>query len=208
MKITITYTLFAVASNVTSAGVAFVTNPSAMKFQIQLSNWNFLQPTNTLRLHLSINVVPAATTVTPNTFPGALGGTITQYSIASLNVMTTTVQMIGYGIADGVNVPVNFTLTNPNNGSGLDLAMSFPHFSSTFLYDPDFSVTLYDNGGDGGSLLSTNNELLPLLALLVLIVIPGILLVGTVAIVAAVWFSKWKLNWAARIERGQDQINY
>jgi len=62
---------------------------------------------------------------------------------------------------------MNFRLTNlANVTGGLDLILEFPHFYKTVSYDPDFSVALNVDGNNGGNY---NNDLLPLLSLLVLL---------------------------------------
>jgi len=183
-----------VESNLTNAGVSFLTNPSALKFQIGMKNWNWQGINNTLRLHMSVHVTPAATSIPSSTFP-ALGGsgTITQYTIISgNNVFSTKVNLIGYGVADGVNTPVSFALDNPNNNcSILALKMDFPYFASSFLYDPDFSVTVDNSFGSGGD--GSSNQL-PLLALIALIFVPAALILIVVTIFVAIWLVKWRDN--------------
>ena len=179
------YTLYATATTLNSAGVTFVTNSSTMKFEIQLGSWNFVQPTNTLRLHMTVDVLPAITSDSMVQL-----GQITQFTLHSSNVLTTTINVIGYGVADGNNTAVAATLDASSNPA--DLVMDFPHFTSTFIYDPDFSVTVQGSTADGDG--STN--LLPLLALIALVFVPGVLLLITVIIIAVVLFRKWRQNYS------------
>ena len=60
------------------------------------------------------------------------------------------------------------------NGTG-EILLDFPHFNSTFNYDPDFSVTL-GSEGDGGS------GDLKLLALLSLLLIPAVFILAAVVV--------------------------
>jgi len=158
-----------------------------------MKNWNWQGINNTLRLHMSVHVTPAATSIPSSTFP-ALGGsgTITQYTIISgNNVFSTKVNLIGYGVADEVNTPVTFALNNPNNNcSVLALTMDFPYFVSGFLYDPDFSVTVDNSYGSGDG----SSSLLPLLALIALIFVPAALVLIVVTIFVAIWLVKWRDN--------------
>jgi len=84
------------------------------------------------------------------------------------------------------NVPITFQLNNGTGEGGngsLDLVLDFPHFTSSFLYDSDFSITLVGSSGsgDGGSC----GSLVPLLSHLALIIpaiffvmVAGVLSVG------------------------------
>jgi len=102
--------------------------------------------------------------------------------------MTTVINLIGFGVADGVtNDRVNVSLTSIS-GDSYDLAIDFPQFNSEFIYDPDFSVTLV--GGSGGGSGGSSDNLLPLLALISL-VIPLAMCLIAVAVVIAVWL-KWR----------------
>jgi len=94
--------------------------------------------------------------------------------------MTTTIQFLQFGIIDDSSiVPLNvsFNSTEKDNTTLFDFSLVVPFFSTSFNYDPNFSVTLVGSGGDGGS-----NNLLPLLALIAL-VIPIFFLLLAVAVV-------------------------
>ena len=87
----------------------------------------------------------------------------------------TFVRILHYAVVDGGNTPITFTLTETDNTANFTiytLTLNFPLFTTSLLYDPDFSVTLQgssslsSSSGDGGS----GGSLLPLLALIALVI--------------------------------------
>ena len=188
------YTLFAVNTTTTSAGVTFSTAPSSLKFEVQMNYWNFSNPANTLRLHLALHITPNVTSVTQ---PTSTVGPTTTYILHSANLMTTTLNLISYGVLDGTsNAPVSFYLNVTQGSSVQDLQLHIPHFTSSFQYDPDFAVTLGGDGsssggtqsGDGGS----GGSLLPLLSLIALVIPLVAILIAVVILI--VWYVK-KYQW-------------
>jgi len=96
-----------VGQTLNSSGISFNTFPSDLKFEVVLSGWPFEQPSNTLCLHLVLNVTPNLTSVLQNNGDN----NITTFTLLSSNeTMTTTIRMIPYGTVDEVNVPVSFSL--------------------------------------------------------------------------------------------------
>ena len=161
-QLSIRYSLFAVGQTLNSSGISFDTKPSDLEFEMALSGWPFAQSSNTLRLYLLLNVVPNITSLLQN------NGTnnITTFTLLSSNeTMPTTIRMIGYGTVDGVNTPMSFSLTqNQTDSDLLALVLEIPHFSSSFQYDPDFSVILPSPQQEDSS---SATDLLPLLSLIV-----------------------------------------
>ena len=92
-----TYTFFAENSTLSSAGITFTTEPSTLKLEVTISAWNFRQPTNTLRLHLGLDVIPNITDQQINMDPN-----ITTITISSLNMMPS-INLLTKGVADGHN---------------------------------------------------------------------------------------------------------
>ena len=164
------YTLFATPSNVTSAGLSFLVDPSTLKFEITIEDWPFLEQDHTLLLHLSLHISLGVSSITTTTSPSS-----TTFILSSSNVLTTTINAIGQAIADDNNtVPIGVSLNQTSSNGTLDLQLLLPHFNSSMHYDPDFGVTF--EGGGGGS--STN--LLPLLALIALVIPIGCFVVGAI----------------------------
>jgi hypothetical protein len=158
-----------------------------------LSGWPFAQPSNTLRLHLVLNVTPNVTSLLQN----STDNNITTFRLLSSNeTMITTIRMIGYGTADGVNIPISFSLEqNQTDPTLLALVLEIPHFNSSFQYDPDFSVILSSQQQEDSS---SATDLLPLLSLLALIFIP-VILATVVAIVALfVCLRRQHILWTTR----------
>lgn len=108
--------------------------------------------------------------------------------------MTTTLNLIGFGVKDNkTNTPVTFDLKITQGSSVQELIIDIPHFDSSFAYDPDFSVTLGDNGGDGGGGGDggSGGDLLPLIALSAL-VIPLIAILVVVVAVVVYYVAKYR----------------
>ena len=103
--------------------------------------------------------------------------------------------MIGYGTVDGVNTPVSFSLDQNQTDPGLlALVLDIPHFSSSFQYDPDFSVVLpSQQPGDPSA-----TDLLPLLSLIALVFIPATLVAIAVVVAFLVWARRWHILWTTR----------
>jgi len=167
------YQYFAVESSLSSAGISFNTFPGTLKLSLTLSNWNFSSPSNTLHIHLSLNIQPSITDISQST-----SGNITTFTLLSSNILNSTINMLHLGIADNTSIiPIQFFLNSSSplgsgNNSTLDLELVIPSFSSSFHYDPDFSVTFLGGGNDGGD-GGGNSNLLALLSLLVLLVVPA-----------------------------------
>jgi len=160
-----------------------------------LSGWPFAQPSNTLRLHLVLNVAPNVTSVLQNN--GTNAGIVIFMLLSSNETMTTTIRMIPYGTVDGVNTPVSFSLhQNQTNPGLLALVLEIPHFNSSFQYDPDFSVILPSSQQQEAS--SSAVDLLPLLSLIALIFIPAILVTIVVSVAFLVWLRRRRILWATR----------
>jgi hypothetical protein len=168
--------------------------PGTVKFEVFLSQWNFTTPGASLRFHLSLQITPAVTSISE--FSSSNG--ITTYSLISGSSMVTKINLIGYGLIDNSTIaPVGFNLTTTgNNGSTtyLDLTFDFPHFDSTFFYDPDFSVTLPDGSIKSSDDSSSSPNLLPLLALLALVLVPSIFVVSSVVIAISIWIRLKRLQ--------------
>jgi len=119
--------------------------------------------------------------------------------------------MLHLGIADNSTiVPIQFFLTSSSplasgNISTLDLELVIPSFSSSFHYDPDFSVTLIgaNNGGDGG------NNLLPLLALIGLVIPVAFVLLSVVVCVFFVVRKRRRMTSSAQVVnfKNEEEIN-
>jgi len=158
------YSLWNREQSLHSAGINFTVQPSSIKLEIQLNHWNFTQPSNTLRLHLQLSTQPAVTSI-QSTLTIA---NITTFAMNSGNTVLTTINLLNNCVVDNSSfLPVTFAITN-GTGSIVDLVLNLPHFESTLVYDPDFSVVLGGSGasGDGGG--SDNLNLLALLSILVI----------------------------------------
>ncbi|MBX8643925.1 MAG: hypothetical protein KIY12_04280 [Thermoplasmata archaeon] len=177
-----------------SSGVSFDTKPSDLKFEMALSGWPFAQPSDTLRLHLLLNVTPNVTSLLQN---NSTNNNITTFTLLSSNeTMTTTIRMIGSGTVDGVNTPVSFSLAQNQSDPGLlVLVLEIPHFNSSFQYDPDFSVLLPSQQQEDSS---STTDLLPLLSLIALILIPVTLATIAVLVAFLVWARRRHILWATR----------
>jgi len=131
-------------------------------------------------MHIQINFSPSVTSYSEIVY-----GNITSFILRSSTIMTTTLNLIHYGIADNqFNVPVQFFLSNTSgsSNSSVDLVLELLNFTTSFTYDPDISVTL-------ASPESSNADLLPLLALTALVIplVFIVLAVLGVTFVAAKW---------------------
>ena len=169
----VSYSIWNVEQELSSAGINFTVAQSAIKLEIQLNRWNFSQPSNTLDLHLHLTTQPNVTSILPNS---QLNASITSYTLFSANALLTTINFINNCVVDNTSfVPVSFSINN--TGPYVHLVVHLPHFSDSLLYDPDFSEILGSSGGDGGS--SNNLQLLALLSLLVIpFVLVGVTVVG------------------------------
>ena len=157
---------------------------------------SFAQPSNTLRLHLVLNVTPNVTSLLQN---NSTNNNITTFTLLSSNgTMTTTIRMIGFGTVDGVDTPISFSLAQNQTDPGLlALVLEIPHFNSSFQYDPDFSVILPNQQQQQQETSSATN-LLPLLSLIALLVFPVILVTIVVVVALFVWLRRRHLLWATR----------
>jgi len=194
-KLSIQYSLFAVGQTLSSSGIFFDTKPSDLKFEMALSGWPFAQPSNTLRLHLVLNVTPNVISILQNN--NSTNNNITTFTLLSSNeTMTTTIRMLGYGTADGIDVPISFSLAQTQTDPGLlSLVLEIPHFNSSFQYDPDFSIILSSSQQQQNS---SATDLLPLLSLVALIFIPVTLVAIVVLVALLVWARRQHLLWATR----------
>jgi len=185
-----------VGQTLNSSRVSFDTKPSDLKFEMALSGWPFAQPSNTLRLHLVLNVTPNVTSLLQN---NSTNNNITTFTLLSSNgTMTTTIRMIGFGTVDGVDTPISFSLAQNQTDPGLlALVLEIPHFNSSFQYDPDFSVILPNQQQQQQETSSATN-LLPLLSLIALLVFPVILVTIVVVVALFVWLRRRHLLWATR----------
>ena len=179
-----------------SSGISSDIKPSDLKFEMVLSRWPFAQQSNTLRLHLVLNVIPNVTSLLQNNSTN--NNTTTTFTLLSLNkTMTTTIRMIGYGTADGIDVPISFSLAQNQTDPGLlALMLEIPHFNSSFQYDPDFSVILPSQQQQEDS--SSTTDLLPLLSLIALLIFPVALAIIAIIITLLVWLRRRHLLWATR----------
>ena len=78
-----------------------------------------------------------------------------------------------------------------------------PSFSSSFHYDPDFSVTFLGGGNDGGD--GGGSNLLPLLALIALIIPAFFVLLAVVVCVFLVWRKRMRTNSIAQAVNFQNE---
>lgn len=97
---------------------------------------------------------------------------------------------------DGIDVPISFSLAQNQTDPGLlFLVLEIPHFnSSSFQYDPDFTVILPSQQQEETSSSATN--LLPLLSLIVLILVTLVAIIVLVALL--VWACRWHILWTIR----------
>ena len=177
------YDHYTTPQNLSSAGVSFVLPANTLKMSIEITGWQLASASNRLALYFSFNTTPGVTNLTE--VDGGNG--VTMATILSSPNLVTTVNLLQFAVADGVhNVPVGLSFHNLST-----FVITFPSFSSSIAYDPDFSVLLLGNsnsngysssggGGDGGG---GNNQLLGLIALAA---IPLFFLVAVVVITVAV----------------------
>lgn len=188
------YTLFATAQNLSSANIPFQVTPGTLKLSLTLSRWNFNSTSTGLNILLNVNIQPAVTSITTLTT-----GNITTYTLFSSNILITRITLLHHGIADNRTIePVGFSLnattSTPYNSSYV-LVIRLPRFNSSFFYDPDFSVTLEGESGDGGS---SGPGLLPLLALIALVIpIAMVLVLCVVIVILAIKRRRWMNNFPA-----------
>jgi len=148
-----------------------------------------------LRVHLTLIVVPAVTSITQQ--PTIAQDTLTTFILQSVNLLTTTTRFLHFGIVDNQTATnilfyLNTTATDSTTNSTLDLVLDLPHFNESFSYDPDFSLVLGTSSldcGDGGS----GGTLLPLLSLLVLLVPITFFMVGA-GLLTYVLIRRWQLR--------------
>lgn len=145
---------------------------------------------NSLDLVLGLTIIP--NTTTQRTLADARLN-LTDIVLSSSR-MLTLLRLLDVAQADGQTVPVSFNLTD-----GI-LALRFPCFNSSLLYDPDFSVVLTQNTENSGG-----SDGLQLLALLALLVIPLALVLIAVIVAAIAWFlAKRRVNQTRSINYGGD----
>ena len=183
------YSFFASAANLESAGIPFQVTPGTLKLSLMVSQWNFTNSTNGLHIVLNVNIDPPVTSVIVTNY-----GSFTTYTLLSSNVLNTTITLLHFGVADNTTIaPVGFSLnatsSSPTN-STYALILDFPHFTSSFFYDPDFSVTLAGGGNNNGGGDGSNDSLLPLLALVAL-VIPIAMVMIAIAVVTFFAVRRW-----------------
>ena len=94
---------------------------------------------------------------------------------------------VDFADGDGVEVPVNMSIySEVNSTSGGVMQLTFIGYSqwkTNWSYDPDFSILLNPQGGDGGG-DGGNNNLLALISLVaIVVVVPVIIIVIVVGLV-------------------------
>lgn len=167
------------AQTASSAGISFNISSSGLKHSIQIDNWPFNAPTNTLDYQFSLNFTPPVTSYTNESIaPG-----LVRYTFFSSSKLVSTLQLLTKAVVDGVDTTISFTVTVL--GGDVNVVIHFPHFSNSLFYDPDFSVTLAGSSGSGSGDGGSGGDLLPLLALLALL-IPIAMIVVVVVVVVAV----------------------
>jgi hypothetical protein len=184
--VAILYTLYAVSTNVVSAGVSFQVPASTLKMEIDIAQWPFAMPTNRLLYKISLNIQPAVLSVIQTN-----SSEFVIFTFNSVNQSTTIVRLLRFGVVDGSGTgEVEISLLPTNDSSTFDVRMLFPQFASTFHYDPDFSVTLStSNGSGGGGGGDGNSQLLPLIALAALI-IPIMFILLAIGLLAVLVYKK------------------
>ena len=163
-----------------SAGVNFTAQPSSLKMSITLNGWNFSSSNNHLVALFSLGSTPPPPITSMITSSSSDTETVTLLSSETL----TTIRLLKYATVDGIDdVSVGITPSNDNALGTAQLSLQFPHFGSTLLYDPDFSVLVSPNegGGDGQP---------NLLGLIALVAVPVTIVVAicTVLVVVAAAF--------------------
>jgi len=183
------YFLFSQDLTLSNAGVSFNVQPSTVKLSLSLLGWKFQQRSANLTVHLFIDVIPTVTS-----FARQDTTELTTFTLQSGDVSTTTLTLLRFGIADNTTIaPVDFSLNLLNttsDSSNYELVLSLPHFQTSFVYDPDFSVTLVGSGGDGGS---GGGSLLPLIALSAL-AIPILCVVAGIILFTFLYIRKHKMT--------------
>lgn len=195
------YSVLGAGQTLNSAGIDFSLFPSALKLEIEVQNWSFLFPNDSLCINLQLNLSPNITA-----FHSSNNGNITTFVLTCGNAMIVMMNMLNLCELNNVTTaPVDFTL----DPSTLLLSMTFPPFQS-LLYDPDFSVLLTGSGGssstsqgDGGG----GSNLLPLVALAALAVVPVVALAAGAAILAYLVIRRYQQT-RALANSSSSQVNF
>jgi len=135
---------------------------------------------DTLSFVFTLATIPSVTSQTTHPDPANSG--LTDVVLMSTSEMVTLLRLLNFAEVDGGNVSVAFSLANGN------LALQFPCFNSSLLYDPDLSVVLNTNTSGSGS------DDLQLLALLSLLIIPLALVLVAVMVVVVGILMRRKIN--------------
>ena len=142
-------------------------NDVKLEYLLTGSGWTSGIPGGTIRMISQIQIQPKVISAQQIDF-----GNWTTFVFDS-GFNRTFVRILHYAVVDGGNTPITFTLTETDNTANFTiytLTLIFPLFTTSLLYDPDFSVTLQgsslSSSGDGGS----GGSLLPLLALIALVI--------------------------------------
>ena len=179
------YALFAASAMLNSASITFAVQPGTLKFSFNLSGWNATDQTRSVRVVLALDIQPAVLSIAQQ-----VSENTTTFILLS-STLNTTIRLLHFGVADNSTIaPIAFSLNSSSpRGAGTNtsflLVLDLPPFNHSFSYDPDFSVALGGQAGDGaigGDGSGTN--LWPLFSLFVLVV-PVVFLVVVVIVLIA-----------------------
>jgi len=182
----VSYALYLNVQTLNNTGITFSTAFSSVEMSISITGWNFTSPTNTLDVVFTLIGLPIINNIF---YLGTDNQGLQAFQLQS-SALASTIRFLPSGIADGSIVPVGITFTGTSG-----LTLHFPHFSTSMMYDPNFSVTFLNQGGDGADL--------KLLALLSLLIIPVAFIL--IAMAAGMGLCLWRRR---RAINTQNSINY
>ena len=144
---------------------------------LRIMGWQCSSTQNHLNLTFAIAVSPAVTSA--DIIPDPANSDLEILELHSASVMATTIRLLKFAEVDGLPTPVSFWFNNSS------LTIQFPCFTSSIVYDPDFSVVLLSTSSS-----SSGGPDLTLLALLSLLAIPIVMILVVLAAVLLIYLIK------------------
>jgi len=172
----------------------FDTKPGLLKLSLGPNSWNFSADTNFLRVHTVLILQPTPFRVTPLGIQHGVASFEIETIAANGSVLITTMRLLEPVLLDNgtvarvnfsVNIDSYYEATDAGYSEAVFVEIDIPHFTRSFLYDPDFAVELSPASGDDGGSESSQLYLLSILA--VLLVVPAALIMVCLSFTVVMW---------------------
>jgi len=140
---TFNFTYFSTITVIPFAGTSFTTYGDSTVLSLSVSGWTF--QTSSKYFVLSFTVKPVQGTFAQASVTPGTPVTYVQYSDSSNGGFLARFSLLSLAIEDGV-----VTHLVPPSVQGGTVAITFPRFTTSLIWDPDFSLLVSPDNGDGG----------------------------------------------------------